>query len=259
MESLESQSVTESAPEVELGRVTQLAPLREQVHERLEELIIYGILPPGHHLVETRLARELGVSRIPVREGLQRLSQDGWVDLRPHHGAFVHRPTRREVDHVFAVRSLVEVEAARLAAQNATDESLQRLRAIYGQGAEIVGTDDERALMRANESFHLYVTEMADNRALADIVAMLGKRIRWYFATVVTMRSARSWAEHRELMEAITRQDSKRAAELMRMHVDHTRVAYHEYHERLGPDHVYESPSAEELASSTPDRSSQEG
>ena len=219
-------------PDRQIRRVAQPLPLREQVREQLEEYIIYGVLPPGHHLVESRLAQQLGVSRIPLREALQRLSQDGWVDLRPRQGAFVHRPTIKEVDDVFAVRTLVEAEAARLAAHNATDESVQKLRDLLQQGAETVGSDDERALLRANESFHAQVTEMADNRALTDIAELFGKRIRWYFATVVTVRSPHSWEEHSELMDAIAALDPQLAADVMRRHIDQTRKAYHQYIEQ---------------------------
>jgi len=225
-----------SMTEGQIRRVTQPLPLREQVREQLEEYIIYGTLPPGHHLVESRLARQLGVSRIPLREALQRLSQDGWVDLRPRQGAFVHRPTAKEVDDVFAVRALVDSEAARLAAQNATDETLRELRALLDEGAETVGSDDERALLQANESFHGHVMDMADNHALADIAALFGKRIRWYFATVVTLRSLHSWEEHGELVDAIASRDPQRAADVMRGHIDHTRAAYHEYLSRQAPD-----------------------
>jgi hypothetical protein len=69
----------------------------------------------------------LGVSRVPIREALQLLYRDGWVDLRPHQGAFVHEPSVQEVDEVFSVRTLLEVESARLAAMNVTKESLQSL------------------------------------------------------------------------------------------------------------------------------------
>jgi DNA-binding GntR family transcriptional regulator len=226
-------------PEEQIRRVAQPIPLREQVREQLEEFIIYGILPPGHHLVESRLAQQLGVSRIPLREALQRLSQDGWVELRPRQGAFVHRPSAKEVDDVFAVRTLVEAEAARLAARNATDGAVQTLRVLLEVGADTVGSDDERALLRANESFHEHVTQMADNLALTDIAALFGKRIRWYFATVVTARSSHSWEEHGELTDAIEARDPQRAADVMRRHIDRTRKAYHEHPEHRSVDPQY--------------------
>ena len=65
---------------------TRPAPLRERVYEALLELIITRALQPGQHLVESELAAHLGVSRQPVREALQRLNTEGWVDLRPGAG-----------------------------------------------------------------------------------------------------------------------------------------------------------------------------
>src|SRR5215469_1119399 len=95
-------------------------PLRQSVYEALVDLIVTAELKPGQHLVETDLARQLGVSRQPVREALHRLEAEGWVDLRPAQGAFVHVPTDQEVDELLDVRALLEAETARLAAGNAT-------------------------------------------------------------------------------------------------------------------------------------------
>src|SRR5690625_3957316 len=76
-------------------------PLRESVYEALTEMIIAGSLQPGQHLVEVDLATMLGTSRQPVREALQRLHNQGWVDLRPGFGAMVDRKsTRLNSSHV---------------------------------------------------------------------------------------------------------------------------------------------------------------
>src|ERR1700726_3467419 len=91
-------------------------PLRQSVYDALIDLIVGGELPPGQHMVETDLARQLGVSRQPIREALHRMEAEGWVDLRPSQGAFVHVPTDSEVDELLDVRALLEAETARLAA-----------------------------------------------------------------------------------------------------------------------------------------------
>ena len=91
-------------------------PLRQSVYDALIDLIVGGELPPGQHMVETDLARQLGVSRQPIREALHRMEAEGWVDLRPSQGAFVHVPTDAEVDNLLDVRALLEAETARLAA-----------------------------------------------------------------------------------------------------------------------------------------------
>ena len=103
-------------------------PLRQSVYDALIDLIVGGDLPPGQHMVETDLARQLGVSRQPIREALHRMEAEGWVDLRPSQGAFVHVPTDSEVDELLDVRALLEAETARLAARAASSHTLPVIR-----------------------------------------------------------------------------------------------------------------------------------
>ena len=118
-------------------------PLRQSVYDALISLIVGGELPSGQHMVETDLARQLGVSRQPVREALHRMEAEGWVDLRPSQGAFVHVPTDTEVDELLDVRALLEAETARLAAAAAPGPGrLARLR-------EAGLTEDELARLRS--------------------------------------------------------------------------------------------------------------
>ncbi len=109
-------------------------PLRQSVYDALIDLIVSGDLPPGQHMVETDLARQLGVSRQPIREALHRMEAEGWVDLRPSQGAFVHVPTDSEVDELLDVRALLEAETARLAARAASPAQVARLREICAEG-----------------------------------------------------------------------------------------------------------------------------
>lgn len=211
-----------------ISPLKKAAPLRQQVYDTLEGLIIYGELKPGQHLVESDLAGRLGVSRIPVREALQLLHRDGWVDLRPRQGAFVHQPTVREVDEVFRVRTLLEVESTRMAAENVPDEKIEMLEATLDAGTEALRVGDESELVKLNSEFHGQVTSMAGNQVLAQILHRLDKRIRWYFAPVVKARGANSWSEHTEIVAALRAKDPDRAAEAMRKHAEATRIAYHD-------------------------------
>src|SRR5271170_43935 len=122
--------------------VARPVPLRQSVYEALVELIVAGGLQPGQHLVESELARQLGVSRQPVREALHRLEAEGWIDLRPSQGAFVHVPTDREVDQLLDVRELLEGATARLAARAATPGAVVRLRAAWEEGEAAVESGD---------------------------------------------------------------------------------------------------------------------
>src|SRR5919202_3739193 len=102
-------------PQGAVPRLERPGPLRDRVYDALLELITTRALRPGRHLVESELAGHLGVSRQPVREALQRLNTEGWVDLRPAQGAFVHQPTGDEADQLLTLRTLLDALGAQLA------------------------------------------------------------------------------------------------------------------------------------------------
>jgi DNA-binding GntR family transcriptional regulator len=207
--------------------VDRPAPLRQSVYEALVELVIAGRLGPGQHLVETDLARQLGVSRQPVREALHRLEAEGWVDLRPNQGAFVHVPTDHEVDELLDVRELLEVETARLAAHVATKAEVANLQAICKRGEATVKAGDTELFVALNNEFHAALATVAGNSVLAELAEIVGRRARWYYRLVAPLREHESCAEHLDLVEAIEAGDPERAAKVAARHVERTRTAYH--------------------------------
>ncbi|MFI9154576.1 GntR family transcriptional regulator [Streptomyces sp. NPDC053367] len=213
-------------PQGAVPRLERPGPLRERVYEALLELISARVLQPGRHLVESELAGHLGVSRQPVREALQRLNAEGWVDLRPAQGAFVHEPTEEEADQLLTVRTLLEAEAARLAAANAGSAGVRVLEELCAQGERAVAADDADAAVALDARFHATIMELAGNTVLAELAGQVGRRVRWYCTPVVRQRGEQSWIEHRELVAAIDAADEQRAGRLMREHTEHTRRSY---------------------------------
>lgn len=217
-------------PQGAVPRLERPGPLRERVYEALLELITTRSLQPGQHLVESELAGHLGVSRQPVREALQRLNTEGWVDLRPAQGAFVHEPTEDEADQLLTVRTLLEAEAARLAAAHAGSAGITALEDLCVQGEEAVADGDVDRVVATNAAFHAKVMELAGNPVLAELAKQVDRRVRWYYTPVARQRGKQSWIEHRELIAAIVARDETRATEVMRSHTEHTRASYHQRH-----------------------------
>lgn len=203
------------------------ATLRQSVYDALAEMIVTRELSPGEHLVEQDLATQLGVSRQPVREALHRLQTEGFVELRPAQGAFVHVPTDAEADDLLAVRCLLEAESARLAARLATPEQVERLQELQRAGEKALAKDDQEGLVSANAALHDYVVVMSGNSVLADLIASVERRVRWYYSPIARTRGKDSWDEHAELIDAIARRNSRRAGDLMRRHTERTREIYH--------------------------------
>ncbi|RZQ59750.1 GntR family transcriptional regulator [Amycolatopsis suaedae] len=212
-------------------RIDRPVPLRERVYQSMQELIITGHLAPGQHLVESELAEMLGVSRQPVREALQLLNSEGWVDLRPGYGAFVHAPTQAEADELLAVRALLETESARLAALNTDAAGVARLRELCRKGEAAQEAGDVEGMVEANAALHRCVTELSGNRVLLDFATQVDRRVRWYYTPVARQRGKHSWEEHSRMVDAIERKDAEAAATIMREHTERTRRSYLEQHQ----------------------------
>lgn len=217
-------------------RVTRPAPLRQAVYDTLAEMIASGSLKPGQHLVESDLAERLGVSRQPIREALQRLAVDGWVELRPAYGAYVHVPTAEEVAQLLGVRSVLEAYSAREAAQHMTAERVARLRELYDAGIAALGADDEAALVAANADLHAYIVQISGNRVLVELISQVERRVRWYYTPIARPRGKEAWNEHDTLIHAVADGDAELAERLMRAHTERTTEFYRK--EFVAPEQV---------------------
>jgi DNA-binding GntR family transcriptional regulator len=207
-------------------RVARPAPLRQAVYDTLAEMIASGSLKPGQHLVEAELADHMGVSRQPIREALQRLAVDGWVELRPAYGAYVHVPTAEEIAQLLGVRSVLEAYSAREAAQHASGDRVARLRELYAAGVAALADEDDSGLVAANTELHAAIVRMAGNRVLAELIAQVERRVRWYYTPIARPRGEEAWQEHDGVIQAIADGDAGLAERLMRAHTERTTEFY---------------------------------
>ena len=216
-------------------------PLRQSVYDALIDLIVGGELPPGQHMVETDLARQLGVSEQPIREALHRMEAEGWVDLRPSQGAFVHVPTDSEVDELLDVRALLEAETARLAARpggpgleslQAGSAQLARLREICREGQAAAEAGEFGAAVAANNAFPRRVSRSSKrgNGTLGrGSPTSSAAGCSGYYRMVAPARGHGSWSEHAEMILAIEAGDPEKAQAdgAASTLFERTRQAYH--------------------------------
>lgn len=217
------------SPLADVAAIARPLPLRVEVSRAIKDLIIRGELSHGHHLVEVDLAVVLGVSRIPVREALQLLSRDGWVDLRAGYGAFVHTPTAKEIEDVFSIRTVLEAEGAaqaarRVKAQEVELTSLEDLEWVLRKGVESMSGASNTEIVDHNVSLHRAVIDLSGNEELVDLISMIETKVRWYFSAIAVERAPASWQEHVDVVKAIVAGDAQEARELMAMHCENSRL-----------------------------------
>jgi DNA-binding GntR family transcriptional regulator len=159
---------------------------------------------------------------------LQRLQTEGWVDLRPAQGAFVHTPTEEEADQLLSVRSVLETHSARLAAERASEADVQRLWELQQDGVDAMNADDAEGMVAANAALHAFITTLSHNSVLAEHIALVDRRVRWYYRPIARPRGHDAWSEHAELIKAIASHDVDLASMIMNRHTERTRQAYHD-------------------------------
>ncbi len=184
--------------------------LRANVYRKIEEAILDGSLRPGDALIEQKLSESLGVSRTPIREALRQLELQGMVKNIPNRGCFVIGFSKKDILDMYAIRIRIESLAARWAAENITDEELEKLREIVDLQTFYVERSDTLQVWSLDNRFHDLIFTACRSRMLRDTLSSLHRHIqRSRELSVKTAgRAALSVSEHKKILEAIAAHDA---------------------------------------------------
>jgi DNA-binding GntR family transcriptional regulator len=193
--------------------------LSDRVKDRILTWILEGELEPGSRIVETRVARQLGMSQTPVREALRDLATLGFVVTEPYRGSRVRKPTKEEFIQAIEVRAELEALAGRLAASRRSEACLVDMEALYRAMLAAADRGDAHDHAVNNTKFHARIVKSTHNPTLERIWSMLEPFSRTYFTASVPGLDLHWLAvRHRTILDAIRDQDEDGAAEAMRVH-----------------------------------------
>jgi DNA-binding GntR family transcriptional regulator len=194
--------------------------LGDQVRDVLLGRILAGEFSPGARIVETRIARELGISQGPVREALRDLTTLGLVQLEPYRGARVRRPTTGEIREAMGVRSQLEAMAAAEACPRITAAHLAELGSLVSRMVELAAAGDLEAYVRQNTEFHRTIVRLSGNRTLERLWEMLVPFARTYLTAAASgLKAERVRRSHARVVSALASGDPKKAASAMQEHL----------------------------------------
>jgi DNA-binding GntR family transcriptional regulator len=188
--------------------------------ELIHEAILDGRLEPGSRLKEEELARELGISRTPVREALLMLQADGLIVAEPNRGAVVRTHDAEDLRDLYQLRALLEGYATRLAAAKMSDDEIGLLRESCDR-FDAIADDDVRELVKENLLFHSAIHAAADSERLSWMVQrvielpLVYKSYIWYSPDQKRI----SAHYHRQIANALGDRDAERAELVMREHI----------------------------------------
>jgi DNA-binding GntR family transcriptional regulator len=196
--------------------------LHDELADRLREMIVQGVLPPGEKFPEKRMTEQFGVSRTPLREALKVLAGEGLVKLTLNRGATVTAVTAEDLDEVFPVMAALEALSGELACQHITDREIARIRVLHEEMIEHYENSDLPNYFRSNEEIHEAILRAAKNPTLSALYRSVAGRVRRarYLANMSGGRWKNAVAEHEAILAALDQRDGKKLTRILRRHLE---------------------------------------
>jgi DNA-binding GntR family transcriptional regulator len=192
--------------------------ISDELANRIRQMIVDGEIAAGSRINEVHLARDLGVSRTPVREAIARLLREDTLVAIPRLGAFVKPLTVEEFDQIYGIRNLLDPEALRVAGVP-PEQQLRRLERI---NAKIEAAIDPDAIIDLDDQWHLLLIEHCPNKVLLDLIRDFMRRTRRYELALMRERQQVDVATetHAQIMTALHRGDLDRAVALVKRNME---------------------------------------
>jgi DNA-binding GntR family transcriptional regulator len=202
-------------------------PLYEEVADLLREKIFTHELPPGCWLDEKKLTEQFGISRTPLREAIKVLASEGLISMKLRRGAYVTEVEVDEISQIFQIIALLEGNACKTVAKNASDQELELLDAIHMKLEKAAAERDIDRFFEINQEFHDKIQEIAGNRWMRKVISDLRQVLKLQRRNSLTKlgRLEQSLLEHRHILAALIARKGDLAQELMHKHLQHGQAA----------------------------------
>lgn len=210
-----------------ISQINTRRTMVDVVTDTLREAILSGRLHPGQVLRQDEIAEEFGVSRTPIRQALRTLHREGLLDLEPHRPARVSDLSPDAIEESFAIRAVLEAEAAKRAVPRLTDEALHRLRALHDRMSKLDRTSDEWAAL--NTEFHETVHGACGWPHLIELIGLERRRVARYLRLSLRLAGRDPDEEHAHILKACERGEADLVPILISKHIMRTAACVIEY------------------------------
>ncbi len=195
--------------------------LSDRVSQLIESSILDGSISPGERIIESDIAKRLGISKAPVREALKRLEGDSIVQHIPRRGYFTNTIDLKSIQDFFEIAFIIEPIVAQNALRKKSEEVDQRLDTLLKEMKVALREKDFKTYVVLNTRFHSLFRDLNDNEWIIKISHMLSKqtRILTALSLSVPQRDAESIQEHAAIADAFRRGSSKALDDAVRNHL----------------------------------------
>lgn len=200
------------------------ASLADQVFDKLEDDIVFGVYKRGEVLTEMKLAQTLGVSRTPIREALRRLEQERLIE-ESGKGSVVLGITKEALLDIMEIRQRIEGLASYYAAVNISAEGAEELSHLMDLQELYHSKKDSSRLQSADDAFHTAIYRLSRHNVIYDTLVPLHRKTRLYrkISMEDSERSPKTLEEHRQIYQAIVSGNGELAKELTSKHIENAK------------------------------------
>ncbi len=197
---------------------------REQAaYDTLRQAIIAGRWQPGESLVVSRIASDIGMSRIPVTNAIKQLANEGFIRMRPHQEAVVASLVPSEVREIYLMRAALEVLAIEEAVERVTDDDIAAIEAMNQAIGDLAARSDGtiQELRRLDRTFHARVRDIAAMPNVSRTLLNLADQCEYYRVSLLDTHhfAAPSAERHQPLIDALAARQVDQARTVMRAHI----------------------------------------
>jgi len=206
---------------LEGAKVVQSKSLREMVYQSLRKTILHGKLKAGQRLIEETLARQIGISRTPVREAFQKLERDELVIRLPKGGFAVREFIKEDVEEIFGIRSALESYAAYLATLHITPEKIAALENKIEESESALKKGDAEKVVQLHTEFHDLLYKSCKSKKLIDIMNNFRDYFYRYWSGLLRTEGGFRYANegHRRMLQAMKKKNPRLVERLVRQYL----------------------------------------
>jgi DNA-binding GntR family transcriptional regulator len=199
--------------------------IRKKIYDHLREGLLNGEILPHQHLVEARIAKEIGTSRTPIREALHSLELEGLIESIPRVGYVVKSISEREVEEICEIRMAIEALAARWAMEKAYKKLIEELKKNISISDAEVSKGDVRAFVDMDAQFHEIISKFSGSRRLLELAQTLRRHmLRYRIQSIYLVDNVlRAIEGHKGILRAIEKRDLEEVNQAIRHHMEQSK------------------------------------
>lgn len=200
--------------------------IRQKIYGHLREQLLNGEIPPHQHLVETKIAKEVGISRTPIREALHSLELEGLIESIPRVGYVVKEISEDEVGEICEIRAAIEEVGARWAMEKAPQKLIEDLRKNISASEEVASQGNPKAFVELDAQFHEIIARLSGSRRLQELAQTLRRHmLRYRIQSIYQTENVLSAIQgHKGILEAIEKGHLEEVNRAIKYHLEQSKT-----------------------------------